>query len=291
MISRMLRRAAGVVGVDVFRHKAGGWHWSHTADSYYPVIPKSRWGHGKPPHPQIQALLCSRRDRFSELLGQMKSAQFILAEVPAKTTDVSLPWWDNSFFSSLDASALVGMLHLKRPKRYIEIGSGNSTKFARFAINKANIDTRIIAIDPHPRAEIEGICDQLIRKPFEECSSVVLDEIRSGDILFFDGSHRVFQNSDVTVFFLEILPNLPSGVTVQIHDIILPDDYPPEWHTRLYSEQYLLAAMLLTKEVPFRILLPNYFACHDPELLPHVAAVVQPHFKELFGGSFWIETV
>jgi methyltransferase family protein len=291
MISKVVRRAANMIGVDVFPHKLGGWHWSHTADSYYPVSPKSRWGYGKPPHAKLEALFCSQRGQFSALLEQMLSAKFILDEVPARTANAEMPSWHNNFFSSLDACALVGMLHLKRPKRYLEIGSGNSTKFARFAIDRANIETDVIAIDPHPRAEIDGICDKLIRKPLEECGSIVLDEIRSGDIVFFDGSHRVFQNSDVTVFFLEILPNLPSGVTVQIHDIVLPEDYPPEWHTRLYSEQYLLAAMLLVKEPPFRTLLPNCFACLDPVLRPKAGALVTPHMSPVVGGSFWLETL
>jgi hypothetical protein len=291
IVKKVAHRAAGMIGLDVFRRKPGGWHWSHTADSYYPVSPQSRWGHGKPPHPKFDALFSAQRDQFSALLEQMMSAKFILDAVPTATDDASLPWWGNTFFSSLDACALVGMLHLKRPKRYLEIGSGNSTKFARFAINSAHIETEIIAIDPHPRAEIDGVCDKIIRKPFEECNSIVLDEIRSGDILFFDGSHRVFQNSDVTVFFLETLPSLPSGVTVQIHDIVLPVDYPAEWHTRLYSEQYLLAAMLLAKEPPFRTLLPNYFACLDPDLRLKSAALVTPYMSPVVGGSFWLETI
>jgi hypothetical protein len=103
-----------------------------------------------------------------------------------------------------------------------------------------------------------------------------LDKIRSGDILFFDGSHRTFTNSDVTVFFLETLPRLPPGVIVHIHDIFLPADYPPEWNKRMFSEQYILAAMLLGKAPAFRTLLPDYFACTDPELVPHVAALVRP---------------
>lgn len=39
------------------------------------------------------------------------------------------------------------------------------------------------------------------RVPLEECDISVFDEMEAGDILFFDGSHRVFQNSDVVVFF------------------------------------------------------------------------------------------
>jgi hypothetical protein len=67
----------------------------------------------------------------------------------------------------------------------------------------------------------------------------------AGDVLFFDGSHRCLQNSDVTAFFLDVLPELPSGVIVGIHDIVLPNDYPSVWKDRYYSEQYILAAYLL----------------------------------------------
>lgn len=33
-------------------------------------------------------------------------------------------------------------------------------------------------------------------------------------------------NSDVTVFFIDILPRLRSGVIGHVHDITLPYDYP-----------------------------------------------------------------
>jgi len=285
-----IRRAASFAGLDVFWHKPGGWHWSHTVETYYPVSPKPRWGHGKPLHDQLKAALDAQREQFDELLKQMTAAKFILEAIPTEASDESLPWWANPYFSSLDGAALVGMLLLEKPKKYIEIGSGNSTKFARFTIERAKLATKLTSIDPYPRAEIDALCDSLIRKPFEDCSTIVLDELESGDILFFDGSHRSFTNSDVTVFFLEVLPRLPRGVIVQIHDIFLPADYPPEWNKRMYSEQYLLAAMLLGKSPPFRTLLPNYYACIDPNLSRLVAAVVQPHMKTLFGGSFWIET-
>ena len=47
------------------------------------------------------------------------------------------------------------------------------------------------------------------------------------------------------LFFLDILPQLPKGVLVGIHDIFLPFDYPPEWTGRMYNEMYMLAAYLL----------------------------------------------
>ena len=41
-------------------------------------------------------------------------------------------------------------------RQMLEIGSGNSTKFARRAIRDHRLCTRITSIDPHPRAEIDA---------------------------------------------------------------------------------------------------------------------------------------
>ena len=285
-----MRRAANLFGFDLFP-RTNGWRWSHTADSYYPVRPKPRWAHGTPLLPQIELLLSEQREEFISLLTQMDAARAILASVPKETTDLTKPCWGNSFFSSLDAASLVGMLLLRKPAIYLEIGSGNSTKFARLAISSAQLKTQIISIDPFPRAEIDGLCDRLIRRQLEDCDQSVFDHVRSGDIVFFDGSHRVFTNSDVTVFFLEILPKLPKGTIVHIHDIFLPADYPADWNARMYSEQYILAAMMVGRVAPFKVLLPNYYACIDPQMSLHVTSLVGPHMEDNFGGSFWLQTI
>jgi hypothetical protein len=77
-------------------------------------------------------------------------------------------------------------------------------------------------LDPEPRAQIDALCDTSIRRRLEDCDLSMFDQLEAGDILFFDGSHRVFTNSDVTVFFLELMPRLKPGVIVHIHDIFLP---------------------------------------------------------------------
>jgi hypothetical protein len=33
-----------------------------------------------------------------------------------------------------------------------------------------------------------------------------LDDLGPGDMVFFDGTHRAFMNSDVTTFMLDVLP-------------------------------------------------------------------------------------
>lgn len=114
------------------------------------------------------------------------------------------PFWLNTWLPPLDAMALMGMLAERRPKHYLEIGSGMSTKFARHAIDALGLATHVVSVDPEPRSEIDALVHQVIRKPLERVSASLFDALTPGDILFFDGSHRSFPGSDVTVFFLEI---------------------------------------------------------------------------------------
>jgi hypothetical protein len=85
----------------------------------------------------------------------------------------------------------------------------------------------------------------------------VLELAVPGSILFFDGSHRSFPGSDVSVFFMKVLPALQPGVVIHIHDIYLPADYPKTVAPRYWSEQYLLAAWLLGGSNGLEVLLPG----------------------------------
>jgi hypothetical protein len=176
---------------------------------------------------------------------------------------------------------------------YVEIGSGFSTRFARRAITDARDRAKIVSIDPEPRDDIESLCDENIRMPLEAADQSVFARLSEGDVVFIDGSHRCLSNSDATVFFLEILPNLPPGVIVGIHDIYLPDDYPPEWSDRFYSEQYLLAAYLLGGHQGAEVLLPIHFCSR----LRDFGALTDHLWRELAtkdidhdGSSFWLRT-
>jgi hypothetical protein len=162
------------------------------------------------------------------------------------------------------------------PKTYLEIGSGNSTKFARESITNNQLGTKLISIDPNPRAEIDAICDQVVRTPVEDLPLTIFEDLVSGDILFVDNSHRASANSDVTVFFMDILPNLPPGVLVHLHDICLPWDYAEEQAEDAYSEQYLLAtALLMGSKLKTR--LPNLFVTRTPELI----SILSPIFDSI----------
>jgi hypothetical protein len=276
--------------------------WSHTVYDYHPVNPNPRWGFGKSMHPAMYAALDRSRGTFEAVLKTIAANASALHAVRHGEIPIKLdPYWNNPWFSGLDAASLVSFLLERQPARYIEIGSGHSTRFARHAIRWGKLRTSLTSIDPMPHNNIDPLCDHIVRRRLEECDLKMFKDLREGDILFFDGSHRVFTNSDVTTFFFDILPQLSPGILVHIHDIFLPADYPPQWNARLYSEQYLIGAMLLCPTQPFRVILPNYFVCTDAQLGNTVKQIFRseaspdiPFFynndAKTPGASFWLET-
>jgi len=271
----------------------------------YPVRPQPRYGDGKPPHTELAAFFARHDAAYLDTLRALATRTEPLTRVEDTQQNVSPgdPHWHNIFFSALDAIALYGLLGMRAPARYVEIGSGHSTRFARRAVEDFGLRTEIVSVDPHPRAEIDAICDRVIRQPLEDVDTAMLTGLAAGDMLFLDSSHVTFENSDVTVFFLEVLPRLRAGVTVHIHDIFLPFDYPREWTDRHYSEQYLLAAYLLGGANRVRIVLPLAHVSRQPQLAAAVDAL-WPHprfqhafadYRQLTGGylgtSLWLEIV
>jgi len=269
MIQAIRKFLLNPLGIDLRRFPEK--HWSTIAEHYYPIDAKPRWGYGLPPHPQINQFLETQKTQFAELLSHFLLATPHLKGIPIDgISSGNEPYWNNVWFSTLDAAALVCMLALKSPRKYVEIGGGFSTRFSRYLINIAKSPTRIISIDPLPRATIDELCDEIVRKPLEELDPSFFDELDAGDFLFFDGSHRVFTNSDVTAFFFDVLPRLRPGVIIHIHDVFWPDDYPPQWRDRFYSEQYLLGMIFLYQSQRYRLLLPNHFVWRHGDTSPMV---------------------
>lgn len=155
---------------------------------------------------------------------------------------------NNPYFASPDAEILYAIVRSRRPRRMVEVGSGYSTRVARQAIRDGGLETEIFSIDPCPRIDVQGMVDVTIRDRVEHVELEVLSLFRPGDILFVDSSHEVRPGNDVIRLLLRMLPRLPEGILVQVHDIFLPWDYPREWvvvHRRPWSEQYLLQALLM----------------------------------------------
>ncbi|HUC37228.1 MAG TPA: class I SAM-dependent methyltransferase [Acidimicrobiales bacterium] len=232
----------------------------------YPVRPEPRFGYGKPPHPELYDLYDRHREQFVVLLQSFLEYSKPLTRIPLDSQDPRSPYWCNGSFQGLDAVALYCLISKNRPHRYVEIGSGNSTKWARRAAQDQDVSLHITSVDPVPRAEIDDLCDHIERSPLEDVDLSMFDKLGPGDIFFVDGSHRCFMNSDVTVVFTELLPRLAPGVLVHIHDVFIPWDYPPQMAEWYFSEQYLAAAYLLSGEALFEVVLPNFFVCIEPSL-------------------------
>lgn len=195
---------------------------------------------------------------------------------------------DNPWFTPADAGVLYLLLRSRAPRLVVEVGCGNSTVVTRQAIRDGRLTTRMEAIDPQPRREISDLVDRLHRCRLEEVPTAhgLFNELQPGDVLFIDSSHEARIGGDVAQLFLRVLPNLPAGVLVHVHDIFLPYEYPRDlvFEQRIgWSEQYLLHAFLTGAD--HRIIWPGYFLQQDrKEDLQGL-----PFMSQGRAQSFWIE--
>jgi hypothetical protein len=256
----------------------------------YRFDPEPRYGYGKPPQAELHRLFERSRANFSSWIARINEQSSKLLQLERSTaTSNSEPTFHNPYFTGLDAAALYSVVATERPARVFEVGSGNSTKFVHRARRDYGLNTTIISIDPSPRAEVETLCDRAIRRPLEQMDLDIFADVGKGDILSIDGSHRCFTNTDVTVFYLEILPRLKPGAIFHIHDIFLPYDYPPVWRDRYYSEQYLLACWLLGDTSKFELMLSSAFVSLDPALSAELSPFWDaPDFVE---ARRWVEAL
>lgn len=199
----------------------------------------------------------------------------------------------NSQFSHADARALFALLRHWRPRRLIEIGSGNTTLLiadvnARFLGNSMEVS----AIEPFPRPFLQTLAGlrALRAEAVQSTPDEVFETLEAGDVLFIDSSHVLKTGSDLTHLMTRILPGLRSGVRIHFHDVFLPDDYPPDWVLRLnrsWNEQYVLHAILANGS-RYRVLYGTQYA------LTRLSTDARSAFGAMAGqpyagGSFWIE--
>ena len=207
----------------------------------------------------------------------------------ADPNDQITPCWNNKAIPHIDAAALYTFITERNPRYYVECGSGNTTKFVARAIRDHALRTEIISIDPCPRVEIDQLCSKIFRIPFEDMDMDFFKTLTEEDIFLADNSHRSFPNSDVTVFFTEVLPTLPSGMLYAIHDIALPY----EVHTDLfYNEQYMLAVYILGGMMGDSIYFPTGFLGSCTNLLHNLNdELMSDHSLSLVAtdGFFWAQ--
>src|SRR5437762_10677621 len=126
------------------------------------------------PIPDTRVLPVSLWDRVSDLPGmdmREEAQKELLSEIVARFKDeyaaipegASTPefhfYLGNVAFEAVDAEMLFGLIHLLKPRRMYEIGSGFSTLLAADALRRTCMGgrwCRLIAIDLQPSAQLEA---------------------------------------------------------------------------------------------------------------------------------------
>jgi hypothetical protein len=259
--------------------------------SEYPRDARPRWGwHNAPAAEAVAQVIEAGSPAYEEPIEDMVAMLDWAGEIP-RVPHPGEPGWENDWWGTIDALMQCASLRRRDPPLYVEIGSGFSTLFAARAISDFGLRTKIVSVDAAPREEIDAVCDEIMRCRLEEVCGTILGRLGPGDIVLLDGSHVALMNSDATVFFLELLPHLPAGVLVGIHDVFLPWDYPPTWEGRPYGEQYLLAAFLLGGAAGYTIRFPAWWVVENSPLAARLTEL-WPVVENRFGRhatSFWLE--
>ena len=190
----------------------------------------------------LEPLFAAAGPAFAELLARMDHHSAALLAIGKEPPPA--PRWNQDWFPRLDAAAAYVLVRDRRPRRIVEVGSGHSTRFLARAIRDGGLAAELTGIDPAPRAAIEGLSATILRRTVHEAGPAPFAALEAGDMLFIDSSHILMPGTDVDFLFNRVLPALPAGVLVHIHDVFLPDDYPPEWERRGYNEQLGVAALL-----------------------------------------------
>jgi hypothetical protein len=125
----------------------------------------------------------------------------------------------------------------------------------------------------------------------------------TGDLLFIDSSHSVKVGSELIRIYLDIIPKLPPGVFIHIHDIFLPYLFGRSVLREFYSSQETtLFLALLTNNHRLSVLACLSALHYDqPERLKNLLFDYRP--QENLGGlkgkdaaghfpaSCWLKTI
>lgn len=192
-------------------------------------------------YPEIERYFAAAEPEITVVLTEIARHRARLASFAGPAPE---PRWDQTWFPRLDGAAAYALVHRAKPRRVIEVGSGHSTRLLARAIADAGTPARHLCIDPEPRASLKGLAIEWRARVLGEADLALFAALGPGDIAFFDGSHLLWPGSDVDIILNRILPALAPGVLVHLHDIFLPDPYPPGWAWRGYTEHLALAGWL-----------------------------------------------
>ncbi|HEY2833418.1 MAG TPA: class I SAM-dependent methyltransferase [Sporichthyaceae bacterium] len=201
----------------------------------------------------------------------------------------------NDYFAHGDGLALYSMLRHLRPGNVVEVGSGWSSALM-LDVNERFLNgaLHLTFIEPYPdrlnallRPEDRARAT-VLDKPLHAVADSVFGDLGTGDLLFIDSTHVSRIGSDVNRLLLEVVPALPAGVHVHIHDIFWPFEYPEDWVYRghAWNEAYLLRALLIGQPQLRITWFNHYLQCRHSDAV----AAAMPMWANNPGGSIWLRT-
>jgi Methyltransferase domain len=234
----------------------------------------------------------------------------LLQELGRLAAEVELPadpdpaWrfhHDNGFYDYGSAILLYGVMRHTSPRRIVEVGSGFSSALM-LDVNERFLDGRTECTFVEPFSENRllevlrpGDEDRvtIVREFLQDVDLSLFDDLEAGDILFVDSSHVSKMGSDVHLLISEVMPHLPAGAWVHVHDVFYPFEYPPNWAAnwikdgRAWNEAYHLRAFLEHNDA-FRI---EFFSDYLRRFERQALERALPGAMESPTGTIWLQRV
>lgn len=276
-------------------------------DSVAPFLTWRPPGHYYSPVPDLkeirrQADRVYRRPDHLEGLDLNEEAQVALLKTLAPlANDVAFnadpgPDWryftNNPAYGAGDAVLMQAFLRHLQPAHYLEVGSGWTTALALDTKDRwLDGRMRITCIEPYPddlNTLLRPTDDvQVIASPVQDVALDRFEELAPGDFLFIDCSHVVKTGSDAHYLITRVLPVVPAGVYIHIHDIFWAFEYPMGWieQGRAWSEAYLLHAFLLFNSAFEIVFFNDWLMCTHHDL---VKTEVPSLELAGGGGAIWL---
>lgn len=217
-----------------------------------------------------------------------------LKSIPLEKPSEAEFGYHNETYGFGDAEVHYSLIRLKKPKRIVEIGSGNSTLMAGLAVKANQRDDpdyvcERICVEPYEMAWLESTGVTVIRQRVETIDLSVFQALEADDMLFIDSSHVIRPWGDVLREFQEIVPSLNPGVLVHVHDVFTPRDYPEAWlrdRRRLWNEQYLLESFLAFNFQFEVVCALNWLKHHHWDAISRACPMLGNH-PTANPGAFW----
>jgi predicted O-methyltransferase YrrM len=216
-------------------------------------------------------------------------------------------------YGAIESQVLHCVVRRYHPRRIVEIGSGVSTACMLAAIarneGEGKPGSHIVCVEPYPRDAFRNLARVThVEAPCQAVDASVFEALEAGDMLFIDSSHAVKVGSDVVRIYLDIIPRLPAGVLVHVHDIYLPYLYSRHvldtyfgWQETVLVQALLVnnprlrvlaaeSALHYDRKAEMRALLSDYRPQADREGLPADDAAATGEYAGHFPCSLWLQT-